>query len=227
MRLLILADVHGNIDALAAIPESCDQVIFLGDAVDYGPAPSECIAWLRDRAHIALKGNHDAAVAEGFRCGGYRGISLALRTWTRETLNEADRNYLRWLPLTESFHIGGARFHLVHAAPSEPLAKYLLPSTPDEEWRAELAGLDADFVLLGHSHLPLLRVFGCTAVVNPGSVGQPRDGDPRAGYAVWDDGRVTLHRIEYDVEAAAKRLEALPLDAEVTEAMAAILRAGG
>lgn len=229
MKLLIVADVHGNLDALQAMEReegSWDHLICLGDTVDYGPAPAECISWMHDRAGLAVKGDHDAAVAERYHCATYRGLSPEVREWTRSCLGESELSWLRMLPLTEEVSFGAHRTYMAHAAPTDPLLRFLTPDTPWEEMRAEIARVEADLILLGHSHLPMVRTYGYKAVVNPGSLGQPRDGDRRASYAVWRDGRVEIKRVGYDIESAIRRYEGSWLRPELVQELARILRNG-
>jgi len=229
LRLLLLADVHANLEALEAVlaaAGSCDRCFFLGDAVDYGPSPAACLQRLRQVAWVAIKGNHDAAVAEDFQCGWYGGITAAIRWHQQAALDPAALAFLAGLPLHYDLEAGGARFHLVHARPRSPLEGYLLPQTPDDVLRAETADVEADFLLLGHVHHQFCRRLGGVTVVNPGSVGQPRDGDPRAAFALWEDGEVSLQRVAYDVEAACRRLAELDLPPGDAETLAAILRQG-
>jgi putative phosphoesterase len=230
MRLLIVSDIHANIAALQAIREDVDAVAFLGDAVDYGPFPAECISWLRERVGFAVRGNHDNAVGydEDPRCAPmFREMAEATRQVHRSILSPVDLGYLRSLPLTTEFEFGGARFCAVHAAPTDPLYRYMPPDATDEMWGAEVANVGAGVLLVGHTHHPFVRTVGATTVVNPGSVGQPKHGDPRAAYALWEDGRVTLRRVEYPVEETVRALRALPLPADVLADLVNALHTGG
>jgi putative phosphoesterase len=229
MRLLIVSDIHANIAALESIVERADAVAFLGDAVDYGPRPAECISWLREHAQWAVRGNHDNAVGNNAdpRCApAYR--EMALTTWElhRRLLGPEDKAFLQELPLEAYFEFGGAQFYAVHAAPSDPLFRYLPPDLSDADLAAELAHVEADVVLLGHTHAPFVRRVGGKLVANPGSVGQPKGGDPRAAYAVWEDGEVSLRRSAYPVEETIRQLEAQPLPEEVLRDLAYVLRTG-
>ncbi len=227
MKLLIVSDIHSNWPALRAIDEDADRVICLGDLVDYGPQPSECVLAVMERGWPVIKGNHDAAVAEGYKCGNYRGVPMHVRDLNRDRLGQDEMQYLSSLPLTNVFGFAGARFCAVHASLSDPLSRYLFPFTSQEVWQAELALADADFVLMGHTHWPWIRKFEEKTVVNPGSIGQPRDGDPRASYAIWEDGRVEIRRVEYPIEETVKALEQTGLDGPTVKLLAEILRRGG
>jgi putative phosphoesterase len=217
VRVLLCSDVHGNAPALEAVlDDPADHILCAGDLVHFGPQPERCIDLIRRHAAAAVQGNHDHGAGYGDDCrayGPWRDLDEIYRTISDEGLSPDDRRYLRTLPLITSVTLGGARFALVHAAPSDPLYRYLPPDTPDDAWDAELAGLDADVLVLGHTHLPLLRRRGRTAIVNPGSVGLPRDGDVRAAYAIWQDGEMTLHRRSYDQTALKNALTGLPVPA--------------
>lgn len=229
MRLLIVSDLHANLAALERVRETVDATVFLGDAVDYGPDPAAAVAWLRENATYAVRGNHDEAVAHGAPTGAapaWADLAETSATWTRGVLEERDRAYLGELPVRLRFSFAGASFEAVHAAPLDPLYQYLPPETPEEEWRRQLAGVDADWLLYGHTHRPLLARYGGVTVLNPGSVGQPRAGAPLASYVVWDDGDVFLAARRYGVDETVERLERLRLDRSGTAELVRILRTG-
>ncbi len=229
MRLLIVSDLHANLAALDRAADAADAVVFLGDAVDYGPDPAAAVDWVRRRAIWAARGNHDEAVATGAATGAapaWAGLAEASARWTRETLPVEDRAYLGNLPLRVAFTFAGARFVALHASPLDPLYTYLPPETPEAEWERQLDGVDADWLLYGHTHRPLLARFGRTTVLNPGSVGQPRMGAPLASYAIWEDGDVFFAARAYDVDSTVKRLRRLPLERSGTAELVRILRTG-
>ncbi|MHB8792947.1 MAG: metallophosphoesterase family protein [Thermoleophilia bacterium] len=218
MRTLVISDIHGNIDALRAIDESCDAVICLGDIVDYGPEPAACINWLKELQVplTRIRGNHDNAVAFRIDCGCGQAF-LHLSTLTREYMWKVlDEKSLAWIGAAETsveLNLDGKRIYATHAAPSDNLFKYLVPETSDEDLAAELELAGADIALTGHTHKPFTRELNGRLMVNVGSVGQPRDGIPRVSYAIIEDGQVELKRVDYDVESAVARLRTLPLDA--------------
>ncbi|MDR3475526.1 MAG: metallophosphoesterase family protein [Devosia sp.] len=229
MRLLIVSDVHANGGALDAIRETADAVVVLGDIVDYGPDPHAAIDWARHHATFAVRGNHDHAVLTGERTGAgpaWADLAEESAAWTRSVLESADLAYLKSLPTSLTFSFGGARFAAFHAAPSDPLYRYLPPETAEADWRAEVERVDADWLLLGHTHRPLLRKVGPTVVLNPGSVGQPRAGAPFATCAIWEDGDVFLVQRRYAVETVVDRLAATSLAEGAHARLARILRTG-
>ena len=229
MRLLVVSDLHANDGALRAIDESVDAVVVLGDLVDYGPDPGEVVDWVRANATWVVRGNHDHAVATGEPTGAspaWADLADASATWTRDALTADRRAYLGTLPMSLTFSFGGARFTAAHATPTDPLHRYLGPETAEESWRAELEAVDADWLLLGHTHRPLLRRVGSTTILNPGSVGQPRAGVPLATYAIWDDGDVILVHRRYDVSAVVARLRTRPVSADHLARLERTLRSG-
>jgi putative phosphoesterase len=230
MRLLIVSDIHANRASLERLRERAEGVVFLGDAVDYGPCPAECVSWVRSRADFAVRGNHDHAVANhaDSRCSpAYR--EMAEATWELHwrILGPEDKAFLQKLPVEAYFEFGGAHFYAVHAAPSDPLFKYLPRDLSDAELAEEIAHIEADVILMGHTHLPFVRRVDGKLVVNPGSLGQPKDGDPRAAYAMWEDGDVTLHRFTYPVEETIQQLRSQSLPRPIVDSLARILRTGG
>jgi len=204
-------------------------VLCLGDLVDYGPRPVEVLDLVRRHARLAVRGNHDTAVALGAPCRSapaFRALSEASRELTVPMLAEADRSYLAQLPLRARLEVDGLRIEMLHAAPDDPLYHYL-PATDLAGWRRALRGLPADLVLVGHTHLPAVVEIDGMLLANPGSVGLPRDGDPRASYALLSDGRVELKRVSYDVEATVRALRAWGLSPVVAQALEGIYRRGG
>jgi putative phosphoesterase len=229
VRLLVVSDLHANGGALDAIDESVDAVVVLGDLVDYGPDPSAAVAWVRAHATWVVRGNHDHAVATGSQTGAspaWADLAEASATWTRDALSVDERAYLGALPESLTFTFAGARFAAFHAAPSDPLYRYLPPETPEATWRTELEMVDADWLLLGHTHRPLVRRVGRTTILNPGSTGQPRAGVPLATYAIWDDAGVQLVHRAYDVERVIERLATRPGPPEHQARLARTLRHG-
>jgi diadenosine tetraphosphatase ApaH/serine/threonine PP2A family protein phosphatase len=235
VKLAILSDIHGNLEALEAVLEDVDAsgveaMACLGDFVGYGASPNDCLDVLRPRLEAAVLGNHDAAALGRVRLGGFHADAATTARWTTDQLTPDHRDWLASLPLTVVWH--GLR--LVHATPSEP-----------EEWNYVLSVADAEFELtafqervglIGHSHVPGAFESDGSRVsyargrsvalkprhrylVNVGSVGQPRDGDARAAWAWFDEERDTIahRRVEYDVDRAAARIRAAGLPSFLAE----------
>jgi putative phosphoesterase len=228
LRILVIAAIHANWPALAALDEPFDLCLCLGDLVDYGPAPGPCIEWVRERAQHVIRGNHDHCVAQrvpGRGETGYRYLARVTRDLMWQVLNEDDVRWLGRLPVTQSLVVDGLRLLLVHATPRDPLDEYVAPDA--ERWAARLNGVEADVVCVGHTHLPFLLEVNGTKILNPGSIGQPRDGDPRSSYAVIENGTIRLHRNEYPVEETVRALEATLIPARAKQLAAEALRTGG
>jgi putative phosphoesterase len=228
--LLVISDIHGNWPALQAIHDEADAVVCLGDIVSYGPFPRECLAWVRAHAAHVVRGTHDTALSHGGESGAAphkRALALATLAHHRLQLSADESAWLRDLPTEASFRFDDYRLHAVHAAPSDHLFSYrITPDLDDEELKKEVTDVRADIVLLGHTHLPMIRGAWTKVVVNPGSVGQPLDGDPRASYAVVRNGMVEIRRVSYDLEATVAGIRGMGLTNDATDALVTILRAG-
>jgi putative phosphoesterase len=227
MRILVVSDIHANWPALAAIDEPHDVCLCLGDLVDYGPDPAPCVRWAMERAGYAIRGNHDHGVAQGIPVSGengYRYLTRVTRPLMWEALGPEERRYLLQLPVTRRLTLGGRRFLMVHATPRDPLDEYLMKDP--RLWAKRVHNVEADVVCVGHSHMQFNLMVDGVVVLNPGSVGQPRDGDPRAAYAVIDDNKIELKRVEYPVEEAVARVEASPVPPRAKQLMSYSLRFG-
>jgi putative phosphoesterase len=228
MRILVVSDIHANYAALAAIREPHDVCLCLGDLVDYGPDPKPCVRWAMENVHHAIRGNHDHGVAQGIPVSGgrgYRYLTQSSRPFVWESLDADERRYLLQLPLTRRVTIAGKRFLLVHGTPRDPLDEYLMRDP--EAWTRRVKDADADIVCVGHSHMQFnLVTADSTVILNPGSVGQPRDGDPRAAYAIIEDNKISLRRIEYPIEETVARVLASDLPDRAKQMLAESYRLG-
>jgi putative phosphoesterase len=227
VRVLIVSDLHGNIDAVRSLPSDYDQLWVLGDLVNYGPNPAEVIQFVRQNATVAVRGNHDHSVGFGEdpRCSArFRAMAEETGKYTRSLLSEDDVRYLRNLPLKAAMQVHNTRLLLCHATPSDPLYEYRREDSP--LWLADETGSAIDVLLLGHTHLPFRHFAGDHLIVNPGSVGQPKHGVPEACYAIWEDGKITLGSVAYDVEQTVEKLGRLSLSADVFDDLAFVLRHG-
>lgn len=227
MRIAILSDIHANLEALQSVPGSYDELWVLGDLVNYGPEPSEVLEFVGRNATVVISGNHDFAVGRGTdpKCSpAFRAMSETMQQYTESVLSDDQKAYLRQLPSSARREVGGRRFFLCHATPFDPLFRY----GPAESafWAEEAARVDADVLLVGHTHVPFILDIGAQRVVNPGSVGQPKHGRCEACYAVWEDGDIALRSVSYDVEATVAKLLALPIDKSIANQLAAVLRDG-
>ena len=227
MRILVVSDIHGNWPALAAIDEPHDVCLCLGDLVDYGPDSAQCVRWAMEHAHFAIRGNHDHGVAQGIGVegeSGYRYLTRVSRPAVWETLGAEERRYLLQLPVMQRLTLDGKRFLMVHATPRDPLDEYLMNDAAT--WARRVQNSEADIVLVGHSHMQFNLSADGVVVVNPGSVGQPRDGDPRAAYAVIEGNKIELKRVDYPIDEAIARVEATLLPDRAKQLMINSLRFG-
>ena len=225
MRVAVISDIHGNLHALQAVlaalgEERPDAIWCLGDLVGYGPRPNECTSTVSRSASVCLVGNHDLGVLGRLPLADFSHDAAAAARWSRDVLTDAARGYLeRRKTSTRTPHA-----ELFHASPRDPVWEYVLSA---EAARAALRLTSAPVVLVGHSHVALAftaedsEVAGTLApggteidltsgrwLLNPGSVGQPRDGDARAAYALldFDGGRATFKRVPYPVERTQEEI---------------------
>ncbi len=230
MRILLLADIHANwpaLQALNALDEPHDLCFVLGDLVDYGLDPVPCIEWVQEHSHYTIRGNHDHAVAQRATSNGssgYKYLTGVTRPLTWERLNSAYLRYLGGLPVRAMLTLENTHFLLVHATPRDPLDEYA-PCDP-EVWARRLERVQADVICVGHTHQPYVLPVGDKLVINPGSVGQPRDGDPRACYAVWDDGQVELKRVSYRIEETVETVASSKLPDLAKQMLIEVFRTG-
>jgi len=227
MRILIVSDIHGNYDALSSIDETYDELWVLGDLVNYGPEPAAVIDVVRAKATVIVGGNHDYSL--GFnqdpRCSDrFREMAEVTRRFTDTVLGFGSKDFLRHLPRHADRRCGDTCFYLCHAVPSDPLYGYCDAGSP--RWLTEIDNVSADVILVGHTHLPSVRSIGSRVVVNPGSLGQPKNGRPEACYAVWENGKIELKSFSYPIDAVVTKVQALPIQAALRDELSAILRTG-
>ncbi|WP_457751753.1 metallophosphoesterase family protein [Thermococcus sp.] len=218
MLIALISDIHSNLEALEAVWDEikdADAVLCMGDLVGYGASPNEVVEFARKRmerrAFLCVRGNHDNAIAFGAEWGFNPYARQAVR-WHQRVMSVKNLEFLRKLPVRQFFTDDTGRGYLmIHGSPRAPLDEYIFPWYSDEEFRTILSYVRQDDLLLGHTHVPMLKVIGERRVINPGGVGQPRDGDWRASYALINTEKeppnnVEFHRIEYDVEEAARKI---------------------
>jgi diadenosine tetraphosphatase ApaH/serine/threonine PP2A family protein phosphatase len=241
MRVAVVSDIHSNLHALEAVlaaieAEAPDELWCLGDLVGYGPRPNECCAAIAERADVCLAGNHDLAVRGTIDLGEFHGEAGLAATWTRKVLEPEWQSLLDRLEPEGVAH-GAA---LYHGSARDPVWEYVLS---DEGALATFELTGSPLVLVGHSHVALQIVQsdrevggsvapadtevafgGVRALLNPGSVGQPRDGDPRAAFLLLDLDAQHAHfrRVEYDVERTQREMR----EAGLPEMLAGRLRLG-
>jgi diadenosine tetraphosphatase ApaH/serine/threonine PP2A family protein phosphatase len=239
VRVAVISDIHGNLHALQAVlgalaEERLDAIWCLGDLVGYGPRPNECTAAVARSASICLVGNHDLGVLGRLDLADFTPEAAMAALWSREVLEDETREYLSRQKTSMRAH----GCELFHASPRDPVWEYVLS---EEAAVAALRLTSSSVVLVGHSHVALTftpedgRVEGKLApggteidlssgrrLLNPGSVGQPRDGDPRAAYAVLDLGesRASFRRVAYPVERTQAEIRERGLPDSLAERLA-------
>ncbi len=227
MKIAIVSDIHGNYDAWKLFNEEYDELWVLGDLVNYGPQPNEVVLEVMEKASVVVQGNHDNAVAnddDSKWTSRYRELSTATRTYTSSVIGVEQKTFLGNLPLQTTLQRDGKRFHVTHASPSDPLYGKCLPD--DKEWISEFDKLPADILLVGHTHVPLIREIGDKVLLNPGSIGQSRAGNSLASYAIYENGRFELKSFQYPVGITVQKLATLPLSRNIITKLADILETG-
>lgn len=225
MKTLVISDIHANVSALKAVLEdvgSVDANWCLGDLVGYGPDPNECVDLIRSLPNlVCLLGNHDSATAGFIDDITFNPMARQAIRWTKETITPENLEFLVNLPEREQ--IGDISF--AHGSPREPVWEYLLDTRSATE---NFDFFKTPYCLIGHTHLPTIFTqkegdhlskltipdhgdiveLEPRAIINPGSVGQPRDRDPRAAYAVFDTEKQTVefHRVSYDIPSVQERM---------------------
>jgi putative phosphoesterase len=220
-RVAVITDIHANLPALEAVLEAIegndvDAVYCGGDLVGYGPHPNEVCRLIEERGIPTIYGNYDYAIGRDLEdCGcAYRDrhdrelgeLSVA---WTLEHTDGRSKDFMRGLPFDLRFDLGGRRVRLVHGSPRK-VNEYLFADKPARTFERIAAGADCDVLVFGHTHQPWVAEYGGVLFVNCGSVGKPKDGDPRGSFAVLevvgDELMATIERVEYDAEDVARQV---------------------
>lgn len=226
MKITIISDIHGNFDALAALPDDYDELWVLGDLVNYGPQPAEVIDYVRSRAAQVVQGDHDYCVGfdVSLRCPpNLQKTAEGARDYTKSILSEGDRKYLRELPLQAEVFALKKHFWLCHATPSQPLFPDCLRDS--ELWPHECKRVQADILLVGHTHIPFKRQIGTTLLLNPGSLGQANlDGE--YNYAVLVDGKASFRSFPIESERTVRKIREMLLPTGMQNHLIEILLKG-
>jgi putative phosphoesterase len=228
----VITDIHANLPAIEAALERIDElgverVYCGGDLVGYGPHPNEVCRLIEEREIPTIYGNYDYAIARDLEdCGcAYvdqhdRELGQRSVDWTLAHTDQHAKDFMRGLPFDLRFDVGGSQVHLVHGSPRK-VNEYLFQDKPASLYERLAAVEDADTLVFGHTHKPWVREYGGVLFVNCGSVGKPKDGDPRAAFAILRPaGRhpeVTIERVAYDAEAVAREVAAAGLPDEYAD----------
>jgi len=249
MKVLVISDIHGNYEALKAVLERAgryDDVLVLGDLVDYGPDPELVVDFVRSLGAKAIRGNHDEAAAYGVDCRcGPELHELSVYTRSRITaskLSREDLEYLKLLPEKMELTFSSKKVPIVHGNLQSPLYGYTYPWLKDEELcglfspkrqvrlssRGEYEETGQDYIFIGHTHLPFLRSSPFFKIANPGSAGQPRDGDPRASAMLFDpdEEKVEFLRVQHSIDRVVDKLKLIIDDSRFLNQVTSLLRTG-
>ncbi|MDD5593982.1 MAG: metallophosphoesterase family protein [Candidatus Margulisbacteria bacterium] len=215
----IIADIHGNLEALDVVLRElrpADRLICAGDIVGYGPNPNECLQLIRGRNVQAIAGNHDKAAVGLMDTSRFNDSARRAIEWTGDQLTQANRKYLTDLPLL----LESPDFQVVHGSLRSPLDEYIFglqAASPTFEIMSK------DLLFVGHTHVPLRLKEKGKEIINPGAVGQPRDGDPRASFGLYDSGKRSFifRRVEYNVAAVQEKMRIAGLPASLIERLRA------
>jgi putative phosphoesterase len=229
-RVAVITDIHANLPALEAAlawidGQGIEAVYCGGDLVGYGPDPNEVCALIRDRAIPAIYGNYDWAIARDEEdCGcAYTDrhdgeIGQLSVDWTLANTDRASKEFMHDLPFDLRFELGGKRVRLVHGSPRK-VNEYLFEDKPARTFERIAAGADCDVLVFGHTHKPWVHEYGGVLFVNCGSVGKPKDGDPRAGFAVLSEDasglEIEIRRLEYPARDVADTMRVVGLPEEL------------
>jgi putative phosphoesterase len=229
-RVAIITDIHANLPALEGALDRVDALdvdgLYCGgDLVGYGPHPNEVCAVIEERGIPTIYGNYDHAIARDHDDCGCAYVTPADRElgqrsveWTLRNTSAASKAFMRGLPFDLRFELGSARVRLVHGSPRK-VNEYLFEDKPAHTFERIAGGADCDVLVFGHTHKPWVHEYGGVLFVNCGSVGKPKDGDPRGALALLeaDAGgtvRASIERFDYDAEAVAREVEVAGLPAE-------------
>ena len=226
MRALIVSDIHSNLEAFQSVIEDAessggfDEVWSLGDLVGYGPEPVSCIDLMRRHSHLGVAGNHDLAAIGRLSLELFNEYAAAANLWTASQIDEEHIAYLAGLDL----RLERDGFTIVHGSPRDPIWEYVMSTSSAV---ASFLHFDTLQCLVGHSHIPFIcrpteggvvflefpldtpvALGADRVIINPGGVGQPRDGDPRASYAIYDSeaGNIVHHRVHYDIPTTQEKM---------------------
>lgn len=236
MRRALISDVHANFEALSEVlrdirSQGITEIFCLGDVIGYGPNPVQCLDEVRRSCKLTILGNHDQAAL--FDPDGFNPVALAAIYWTRDQLENAPGNQAMinrrwdWLGELPRMHVDNGIW-FVHGSPREPTNEYVFPEDVYAQRKMDaLFGRIEKYCFQGHTHIPgiftqsgefitpedcnyTFRLTGDKIMVNVGSVGQPRDGNPKSCYAILTDETVTFRRVEYPVNETAQKIYDIP-----------------
>lgn len=212
MRIAFISDIHSNIHALEKVmeeieKEDVDKIICCGDIVGYNAFPSECLGVVKEKVDASVLGNHDYAAITG-NTGWFNEYGVAGIRYCRSVLSDEEMEFLKSLHTHLYLNADGLDIYVTHGSPRDEIFEYVFPDVSDDLLLqfAEIA--DADVLVFGHTHVPMERRVKDKIFLNPGSVGQPRDGNPMSSYMIFDteSGETTFRRVAYNIDMASKSI---------------------
>ena len=209
MKIAVISDVHSNLEALEAALKEIDKmkiqnIFCAGDICGYGANPNECIEEIRRRNIQSVMGNHDYGIVN-LNSSWFNEQAAKALWWTIENLEKNNLEFIKSLPEKIDVDIDGRKMLVVHGSPRNPIWEYIYPTDANATF---VKDVNQDIIVVGHSHIPFIKKISDKLVLNPGSVGQPRDSNPKASFAVIDIDRFSAKniRVNYDVETTSKKI---------------------
>ncbi|MFH0797876.1 MAG: metallophosphoesterase family protein [Candidatus Woesearchaeota archaeon] len=213
MKVAFIADIHSNLEALDSVfahiqKQGITNIICIGDIVGYGANPNECTTIMRQKKVPSVIGNHDYSALELKEIEKFNQYGQAALRWTNTKLAKENRDFLAKLPKFLNIKLADKTLLAVHGSLNDPLFEYVYPQTPDSVVKELLTRSKSDILVMGHTHIPFIKRFGQRLVLNPGSVGQPRDNVSEACYISLelDTMKPIIHRVKYDIARASGKI---------------------
>jgi putative phosphoesterase len=223
LKILVISDVHGNFTALNAVLRDAgkiDRALCAGDIVGYGPDPNECVEVLSAKKVNSIAGNHDVALVTG-NVSGMNVLAARAVEVNRQHIGFYSKLWLESLSIELNKRFEGISIAVYHGSPSDPLNEYVFPGEALKKFDRFFDKTKADILILGHTHVPFVNRMNSKILLNPGSVGQPRDGDPRSSYIIIEinekDISISPKRVEYDIEEVRTRMKSKGLPGFLSE----------
>ena len=223
-KIAVIADIHSNLEALEAVLKHIEsqggilKILCAGDIIGYGPNPNEC-CWTVQKLGIAVvQGNHDLNIDLKDMSRFNRNAQIAL-AWTEGKITQKNRIWLLNLPMVHKERLQGMAIYMVHGSPEDPHYEYTTEHTPKYVMKHWLDDTKSDVIIVGHTHQPFVKKIGSRLIINAGSVGQPRDGDPSASYALLDLKAFTakIVRVPYNTDAVAEKIKETTLPGQLAD----------
>lgn len=213
MKLALISDIHANLEAFQAVLEDISKrklknILCAGDIVGYCANPNECCSLIREKKIVTVKGNTDYDAATLNNLKSYDESTIKSLQWTNKQLSDENKDFLNRLPNMNSIDIKDLKILLVHASVTNPFYGKITQKSSDNELAEQLKRSKSNILVVGHTHIPMVKRFDNSMIINPGSVGQPRDNRALASYAIFDTEvrSVDIVRVKYDIDKAAKKI---------------------